>query len=292
VETAVNADPPPKLDLRALARLDESIVSHIHANRGLGRIGAWAAAVTLLGGAIYGFAFGLWRAPEQALYSAIKLPLLLFAVVAASALINGVLALLLRSGIGVLQGAVSIMLSFSVAVLMLAGLAPVAVFFVLSVPGPEAAAVRPAEVYRTAELVLFFHILAVGACGVAGNVRLYQLLRRLAPTRAIAVRVLISWILVDGFVGSQLSWILRPFLCKPHLPPEFIRERALEGNFFEELWRILGPFFQSVDGWTLLMVSSAAAPFFYIAYILWKTRPTALAPRLVRNDGPYRSSAG
>jgi hypothetical protein len=291
VEIAVSADPPLKLGIRALARLDESIVNHVQANRALGRIGLWAAAVTLLGGAIYGFAFGLWRAPEQALYSAIKLPLCLFAVVAASASINGVLALLLRSGIGVRQGAVAILLSFSVAVLMLAGLAPVAVFFVLSVPGPATAA-PPAEIYRTGELVLFFHIVAIGACGLAGNVRLYQLLRRLAPTRAIAVRVLISWIVVDGFVGSQLSWILRPFLCKPHLPPEFIRDRALEGNFFEELWRILGPFFQSVDGWTLLMVSSAAAPFLYIAYVLWKTRPAALPPRLVRNDGPYRSTAG
>src|SRR5687767_13508083 len=92
VQTALGAD-ELKLDLRALARLDESIVRHIQADRRLGRIGALATAVTLAGGAIYGFAFGLWRAPEQALYSAIKLPLLLLAVVAASALINGVLAL-------------------------------------------------------------------------------------------------------------------------------------------------------------------------------------------------------
>jgi hypothetical protein len=289
VSTVPGADEPLKLDLRALARLDESIVKHIQAGRPLGRIAVWATAVTLAGGAMYGFAFGLWRAQEQALYSAIKLPLLLLAVVAASALINGVLALLLRSGIGVRQGAVAILLSFSLAVLMLAALAPVAVFFVLSVPGPEALAARPDEVYRTAELVLFFHIVVIGACGVAGNVRLYRLLTILAPTRAIAVRVLVTWILVDGFVGSQLSWILRPFLCKPHLPPEFIRQRALEGNFFEELWRILAPFVANVGGGFWLIAACLAA---LIAYIAWSDRRSSSEPQAAaRARGPYRSPA-
>lgn len=288
--SAQGLDVPLKLDLGALGRLDESIVSHVQANRRLGRIGAWALAVTLVGGAIYGFAFGLWRAPEQALYSAIKLPLLLLAVVAASAVINGVLALLLRSRIGVLQGAVAILLSFSVTVLILAALAPVAVLFVLSVPGPETAATRPAEAYRTAELVLFFHIVVIGACGVAGNFRLYQLLRRLAPTPAIARRVLLSWILVDGVVGSQLSWILRPFLCKPHLPPELIRERALDGNFFEELWRIVGPMLHGVERWSLLAALCLVTTLVYIVWITRRSSPS-LEPGTSRDDGPYRSPA-
>ena len=283
-----SVDQPLKLDLRALARLDESIVGHVHACRGLGRIGAWAAAVTVIGAAAYGFAFGLWRAPEQALYSALKLPLLMLAVVAASALINGVLALLLRSGIGVRQGSVAILLSFSLAALMLAALSPVAVFFVLSVPGPEAAAARPAEVYRTAELVLFFHIAVIGACGVAGNARLYRLLTRLAPTRAIALRVLVSWILVDGVVGSQLSWILRPFLCKPHLPPELSRDRALEGNFFEELWRIVGPFFQvaGLSFWVVL-----ASILALLVYAFGRSSRPSSEQQMAQNHGPYRSPA-
>jgi len=284
----LDAPSPLRLDLRALCRLDDSIVDHIQTSRQLGRIGAWATAITVVGGAIYGFAFGLWRAPEQALYSAIKLPLLLLFVVAASAAINGVLALLLRSGIGVRQGAVAILLSFSVAVLLLAALAPVAVLFVLSVPGPEAAAARPAEVYRTAELVLFFHVVVIGACGVAGNFRLYQLIRRLAPTRAISRRVLMSWILVDGFVGSQLSWILRPFLCKPHLPPEFIRDRALEGNFYEEMVRIVGPFLGGVELWYVPIAIALVTP---VLYLLWSVNQRSPQPGTPRDDGPYRSPA-
>jgi hypothetical protein len=288
VRTAAHGlDSALTLDVAALVRLDESIVSHVQAGRRLGLIGARALVVTIAGGAIYGFAFGLWRAPEQALYSAIKLPLLLLAVVAASAVINGVLALLLRSGIGVLKGAVAILLSFSVAVLLLAGLTPVALLFVLSVPGPESA-IAPAEIHRTAELVLFFHIVVVGACGLAGNVRLYQLLRQLAPTRAIALRVLMTWILVDGIVGSQLSWILRPFLCKPHLPPEFIRERALDGNFFEEIFRIVSPMFQWVEGWLLLIAACVVA---LLGYLAWGTRRPPPAPRPAQNRGPYRSPA-
>lgn len=286
--TAQHVDMPLRLDLGALGRLDESIVAHVQASRHLGRIGAWAAAVTLAGGASYGFAFGLWRAPEQALYSAIKLPLLLLLVVAASAVINGVLALLLRSGIGVLRGAVAILLSFSVAVLMLAALAPVAVLFVSSVPGPATASASPAEIYRTAELVLFGHIVVIGACGVAGNLRLYQLLQRLAPTRAIARRVLASWILVDGVVGSQLSWILRPFLCKPHLPPEFIRERALDGNFFEEVWRIVGPFLHGAEHWSVLIALCLVTA---LLYFLWKPELTSRQMSTSKDQGPYRSPA-
>jgi hypothetical protein len=98
------------------------------------------------------------------------------------------------------------------------------------------------HLHRTAQWVLLFHIVVIGACGLAGNVRLYALLRRLSPSVSVAQKVFALWILTDAFVGTQLSWILRPYLCKPGLPPAFLREHAWDGNFFEELWRIVTPF--------------------------------------------------
>jgi len=42
------------------------------------------------------------------------------------------------------------------------------------------------------------------------------------------------------FLGSQLSWILRPFIGAPGLPVQFIRADALHGNFYEAVFRALG----------------------------------------------------
>src|SRR5690606_23976943 len=174
--------------------------------------------------------------------------------------INGFLALLLRARMGVSQGLVAILLSLAMAAVLLGALSPVSLLFVLSVPGPDQANVSDYELYQTAELVLFLHIVVIGLCGIAGNVRLYRLLRELVPTRAIAHRVMASWLIVDGVLGTQLSWVLRPFLCKPNLEPELLRHDALDGNFFEELSRILGP----AGAWALALVCGFGALGFWV----------------------------
>ena len=51
--------------------------------------------------------------------------------------------------------------------------------------------------------------------GTTGNVRLFQLLARLGGSRAVAFRVLFAWLAGNLFLGSQLSWILRPFIGSP-----------------------------------------------------------------------------
>lgn len=291
-QRSIDAVPPEQspleLNIASLCRLDDALVAQVRSGQELRRVAVWAVKLTLVSGALYGFVFGLWRAPEQALYAAIKLPLLLLSVVAASAVINGFLALVLRARIGVMQGLVAILLSLSVASLMLAALAPVALLFVLSVPGPGHPSATPDELYRTAEYVLLFHTVVVGACGLAGNLRLFSLLQRLAPSRAIARRVFASWLLVDGFVGTQLSWILRPFLCKPTLEPEFLRQDALAGNFFEELVRIVGPWLDhSRAGWPIGVAFGIVCA---VAAALVRRKPPAPTPRLGSDlGGPYRS---
>jgi hypothetical protein len=125
----------------------------------------------------------------------------------------------------------------------------------------------------------------VGLCGVAGNVRLYRLLESLTPSSAIAGRVFVSWLVVAGIVGTQLSWILRPFLCKPHLTPELLRADALDGNFFEELSRILG----SGGLLALALVGGLGAVGWWL-HARFRKRPEA---RLLRTaGGPYRGAPG
>jgi len=56
-----------------------------------------------------------------------------------------------------------------------------------------------------------------------------------APTRirrpaSASMTLLYVWLLLYGFVGTQLGWTLRPFFGDPHKP--FIIFRAIEGNFY------------------------------------------------------------
>jgi hypothetical protein len=75
-------------------------------------------------------------------------------------------------------------------------------------------------------------------------VRLFQLLAQLGGSRAVALRVQFAWLAGNFFLGSQLSWILRPFIGSPVLPVEFFRNEALKGNFFEAVFHSLQQIFQ------------------------------------------------
>lgn len=42
------------------------------------------------------------------------------------------------------------------------------------------------------------------------------------------------WLIVFALVGSQMSWVLRPFLGNPAVPFTWFRPRG--SSFFEALW--------------------------------------------------------
>ena len=94
--------------------------------------------MTILAGALlYGFAFGLWRAPLQALYSAVKMPVLFFATVVASALLNTMLAQLLGAGLSFRQVCTAMLFGLAVCAAILGALVPVVVLFLLQLPAPD-----------------------------------------------------------------------------------------------------------------------------------------------------------
>jgi predicted membrane-bound spermidine synthase len=91
----------------------------------------------------------------------------------------------------------------------------------------------------TYSFILLAHVAVVALAGVTGNVRLFQLLAGLGGSKAVAFRVLLAWLAGNLFLGSQLSWILRPFIGSPTLPVEFFRQTAFHGNFFEAVFHSL-----------------------------------------------------
>ena len=87
---------------------------------------------------------------------------------------------------------------------------------------------------------MLMHVSVIAFAGIAGNLRLLQLLRHFsAGNRAVALRVLFAWLAGNLFLGSQLSWILRPFIGSPGLAVEFLRKDAFRGNFYETLFQSL-----------------------------------------------------
>jgi hypothetical protein len=93
-----------------------------------------------------------------------------------------------------------------------------------------------AEAMPACRVLLVMHTGVVGLCGIMGNTRLYRLLNALTGSPRLSIRVLVSWILVSGLVGCELSWVLSPFLGRPDVEVPFFNPNAFTSNFFEYLW--------------------------------------------------------
>lgn len=198
---------------------------------------AWTAVcllIVLLGSGLYGFTVGLWRAPLQSLYTAIKFPLLLFLTGTGNALLNGILAQLLGSGLSFRQTSLAILMSFAITSLILGALSPISLFILSNTPPLASDATLLGH-----SVTLLTHVFFIAGAGLIANQRLYRLLEKVSANRAIARRVLAGWLGGNLLLGSQLAWVLRPFIGSPQLALEFLREDPLRGNFYEAVWRAL-----------------------------------------------------
>jgi hypothetical protein len=62
-----------------------------------------------------------------------------------------------------------------------------------------------------------------------------------AEERQASMTLLYVWILLFGFVGTQLAWTLRPFFGSPGEKFEIFR--SIDGNFYVDIVRTLGHLF-------------------------------------------------
>ena len=234
------------LGASALARLDDRLVERIGRGDGLGAVALSSVVTIVVGAGAYGVAFGFWRAPEQAIYSAFKLPMLFLAASALTVGLGAIVALLLRARLSLAQTAVCTLLSFAVTSALLGALAPLALLVSVTVPPPDPAALglavddpRAAPSMAVAQGLLLLHVFVVASAGTAGVARVRALLLRLGNDEGVARRVLFAWVAAQFFVGAQLAWFLRPFFGRPHLPPTFTApEGVFAGSFFEEVWTL------------------------------------------------------
>lgn len=200
-----------------------------HPDRGLER-SLWLLALIIVAfGPIYGALMGSYHlvAPErllQMLYSAIKVPLLLFATglvcLPAFFVLNTVLGLqpdFRRAVHAILAGQAGLAVA-------LASLSPLTRFFYFSTND-----------YRSA---LLFNAAMFAVATVAAQmlmVRYYRVLFRRNRNHRIAF---FSWLGLYSFVGIQMGWVLRPFVGDPTLGTQFFRQGAFS-NAYVVVFRLI-----------------------------------------------------
>jgi len=186
----------------------------------------------VIGSSVYGATIGLWRAPLQSVFTAIKFSLLIFLTCVSNGAINGMFAQLFGSGLSFRQTALAILMSFAVASVILGGFSPITLFILYNAPplGSEHAIVGHS-------VMLLTHVFAIAFAGVVANRRLLGLLRKMSGREGTARAVLFSWLAGNLFLGAQLAWNLRPFIGSPGLAVQFLRDDPLRGNFYEAVWR-------------------------------------------------------
>jgi hypothetical protein len=178
----------------------------------------------VLGCALYGFSMGLWRGAEMASYVAIKLPLLLFCTLLVNGLINGLLAVVLDSGITVRQSLQFLLTGFATMSSILAALSPICLALALHAPALDADNARDYHAF-----ILLFHTAVVAYAGLLSHHTLRGFLLHFSRNKCAA----------NLFVGAQLSWILRPFFGSPQLEVAFLRDDPFTGTFYETVWNSL-----------------------------------------------------
>lgn len=187
---------------------------------------AWTLALTsALSFMAYGLMVGLSKSPIQALSSAVKMPILFLVSMAfcLPALYFFSLALL-ATPLKMLQVLTVVLLGMGVTSFLLLGLAPITLFFVL-----------------TSSNYAFFQLLTVAFTGVSAWIGVYFIWRGMTfvdavrdnSTQKLGRRILLLWIILYGFVGTQMTWRLSPFIGNPEDP--FYLMKPSRDNFYVDV---------------------------------------------------------
>ncbi len=178
--------------------------------------------------ALYGAVMGSTHSLWQALSSAAKLPVLFLATMVVCSPTLYFFNVLFGSSQSLTQNVALILTAIAVTAVLLLSFAPIALFFLLTTSGYQ-----------------FFKLLNVAIFAISGwmgVVFLSQGMRVVAAggkEGASARRVVMwLWVLVYGFVGSQMAWTLRPFIGAPSMKFELFRQ--LGGNFYANIFASIG----------------------------------------------------
>lgn len=229
------SEPPPSADqggsiqlLDNLLRRREDFFNRIFEARKLGELIRTFVIAILLLSAIYGltmgaasFSVGAERGFLQTITSGLKVPALYLLTLLVCYPVLFIILVLMGSKLSFAQTLALILLALTLNSVLLASFAPIILFFIIT--------------DSSYEFVKLMHVLVMTFSGFWAMTALWQGLREMCEKSNLypkqAVRILQVWILVFGFVGTQMAWSLRPFVGTPDQPFEIFRSEQ-EGNFY------------------------------------------------------------
>jgi hypothetical protein len=218
--------------LDVLLRRREEMFNQIFEGRNLRKLIQSFFFVIVTLSALYGmtmgaslFTVGFGRGVSQVISSGIKVPLLYLLTFLVCYPVLFIILVLMGSRLGFVQTLALILLALTLNAVLLAAFAPIVVFFIIT--------------DSSYEFVKLLHVLVMAFSGFWAMTALWQGLREMCEKSNLypkrAVRILQVWILVFGFVGTQMAWSLRPFVGSRDRPFQIFRAEQ-EGNFYKAVF--------------------------------------------------------
>ncbi|MCL1468160.1 actin-binding WH2 domain-containing protein [Argonema galeatum] len=173
--------------------------------------------------AIYGAIIGLYHSVPQSLSAAIKLPCLYLLTLLICLPTLYIFNIFFGSRRSLTQHFIIVLTAASVISALLLGFAPVTLFFLI-----------------TTDNYQFFKLLNVAIfilTGVIGVNFLYQGIQLISEEdtegQGTRTKILQFWLVLYGFVGSQLGWVIRPIFGNTQQP--FVLFREMQGNIYLDI---------------------------------------------------------
>lgn len=219
----------------------------------------------------FGFVTGLSHSPMQALSAAVKMPILFMATILICLPAFYFFSLVLGTRLSISQVAAVTFTGVGVSALLLLGLAPITLFFVI-----------------TSGSYPFFQLLAVAFVGLSGSIGMCFIWRGMVSidpasgdSQNLRHVLLWVWFALFGFVGSQMTWRLSPLIGDP--TTEFVLLRPSRDNFYVDVANAFSRLFNlpSVP-WvnTIVSVSLCVTPFIlvFLGVVIWSATRRQPAP--------------
>jgi hypothetical protein len=228
IETAPVERSGVMLYVDGILRHREDYFTDVFENKEIGKqVGLLVGIIVALSafyGVVMGASSGIPGGIPQMLSSAVKVPVLYVLTLVVCYPVLYVINVIMGSRLGFLQTLTLILVAIALNAILLASCAPIVLFFTFT--------------GANYDFLKLLHVLILGFSGLYAMVGLWRGLVAMCETSNLypkqAIRILQIWILVFGFVGTQMVWSLRPFVGTPDLEFQLLRVREGQtGNFYQ-----------------------------------------------------------
>ena len=198
----------------------EKVLDAIAARESPLKLAARLIVLIIALGGFYGVSMGLFNPGLQTLASAAKVPFLFLMTVFICFPALFIVNVLIGARMSFSQSLILILASIALISVVLASLAPIAIFFVI--------------IHSSYNFLKLMHVAFFTVSSFAGLWTLNQGLSYLCEKHGIypkqGLAVTRVWVLIFALVGTQLAWNLRPFVGTNQMPFSMFRQQ--EGNFY------------------------------------------------------------